>query len=103
MKGAILTDDNLLSNEMKINLQMLCALILNGVGGKVHDVDVVTVDESAVQCDVGACSSCKSWRNQMASATPLVMARYSTLVLKREMIVCRLADQETRLSPRNTT
>jgi hypothetical protein len=50
MKGAILTDGNLLSNEMKINLQMLCVLILNWVGGKIHDVDVVTVDESAVRC-----------------------------------------------------
>jgi hypothetical protein len=45
-----LTDGNLLSNEMKINLQMLCALILNRVGGKVHDADVVAVDESAVRC-----------------------------------------------------
>jgi hypothetical protein len=41
------TDGNLLSDEMKINLHILLALMLNGVGGEVHDDDVVTVDESA--------------------------------------------------------
>jgi hypothetical protein len=44
-----LTDDNLLSDEMKINLHMLRALMLNGVGGEVHGTDVVTVDESAAR------------------------------------------------------
>jgi hypothetical protein len=47
MEDVDLTDDNLLSNEIKINLHMLHALMLNGVGGEVHDTDVVTVDESA--------------------------------------------------------
>jgi hypothetical protein len=42
-----LTNDNLLSDEMKINLHMLRALMLNGVSGEVHSDDVVTVDESA--------------------------------------------------------
>jgi hypothetical protein len=49
MEDADLTDDNLLLNEIKINLHMLRALMLNGVGGKVHDTDVVTVDESAAR------------------------------------------------------
>jgi hypothetical protein len=47
MEDADLTDDNLLSNEMNINLHMLRALMLNGVGGEVHGADVVAVDESA--------------------------------------------------------
>jgi hypothetical protein len=33
MKGADLTDGNLLSNKMKINLYMLGVLMLNEVGG----------------------------------------------------------------------
>jgi hypothetical protein len=33
MEDADLTDDNLLSDKMKINLHMLGALMLNGVGG----------------------------------------------------------------------
>jgi hypothetical protein len=49
MEDADLTDGNLLSDEMKINLHMLHALMLNGVGGEVHDADVVAVDESAAQ------------------------------------------------------
>jgi hypothetical protein len=47
MEDADLTDDNLLSDEIKINLHMFRALMLNGVGGEVHGVDVVAVDESA--------------------------------------------------------
>jgi hypothetical protein len=47
MKDADLTDGNLLSDKMKINLHMLDALMLNGVGGEVHGADIVTVDKSA--------------------------------------------------------
>jgi hypothetical protein len=47
MDDADLADDNLLSNKIKINLHMLGALILNGVGGEVHGVDVVAVDKGA--------------------------------------------------------
>ena len=46
MEDADLTDGNLLSDEMKINLHMLRALMLNGVGG---GADVVAVDESAAR------------------------------------------------------
>jgi hypothetical protein len=49
MEDADLTDGNLLSDEMEINLHMLRALMLNGVGGEVHGADVVTVDESATR------------------------------------------------------
>jgi hypothetical protein len=42
-----LIEGNLLSDEMKINLHMLRALMLNEVSGEVHDADVVLVDESA--------------------------------------------------------
>jgi hypothetical protein len=49
MEDVDLTDGNLLSDEMKINLHMLRALMLNGVGGEVHGTDVVTVDESAAR------------------------------------------------------
>jgi hypothetical protein len=44
-----LTDDNLLSDKMKINLHMLGALMLNGVGGEVHDADVVAVDKCVLR------------------------------------------------------
>jgi hypothetical protein len=49
MEDMDLTDGNVLSNEMKINLQRLRALMLNGVGGEVHDADAVAIDESAVR------------------------------------------------------
>jgi hypothetical protein len=49
MEDADLTDGNLLSNKMKINLHMLGALMLNEVGGEVHGADVVTVDKGALR------------------------------------------------------
>jgi hypothetical protein len=47
MENADLTDGNLLSDKMKINLYMLGALMLNGIGGEVHGADVVVVDNGA--------------------------------------------------------
>jgi hypothetical protein len=47
MEDADLTDGNLLSDKIKINLHMLGVLMLNGVGGEVHGADIVTVDEGA--------------------------------------------------------
>jgi hypothetical protein len=47
MEDADLADVNLLSDKMKINVHMLGVLMLNGVGGEVHGVDVVAVDKGA--------------------------------------------------------
>jgi hypothetical protein len=44
-----LNDVKLLSNKMEINLHMLSALMLDGVGGEVHDIDVVMVDKGALR------------------------------------------------------
>jgi hypothetical protein len=48
MEDADFTNDNLLTNEVKIYHDMLCAVILNGVGGEVISVDVDIVDGSAL-------------------------------------------------------
>jgi hypothetical protein len=47
MEDADLTDGDLLSDKMEINLYMLGTLMLNRVGGEVHGDDVVTVDKGA--------------------------------------------------------
>jgi hypothetical protein len=47
MEDADLTDGNLLSDKMKINLHMLGVLMLNRVGGYVHNADIVAVDKCA--------------------------------------------------------
>jgi hypothetical protein len=49
MEYVHLTDGDSLSEKIKINLHMFGALILNGVGGEVHDADIVIVDESALR------------------------------------------------------
>jgi hypothetical protein len=47
MEDVDLTDGNLLSDKIKINLHMLGALMPNGVGGEVHGADIVIVDKCA--------------------------------------------------------
>jgi hypothetical protein len=41
-------DGNVLVDKVKINLNMLGALVLNGVGGEVDDADVVAVNQSGL-------------------------------------------------------
>jgi hypothetical protein len=101
MEDADLANDNILSDKMKINLHMLSALMLNGVGGEVHDADVVTVDKGAPRR--WGLELVEQLSQPSGSATPLATARYSALALERETMVCHLADQETKLSPRNTS
>jgi hypothetical protein len=49
MQDADITDGNTFPDEVEVDLDMLCALVLNGVGGEVDDTDVVAVDESALR------------------------------------------------------
>jgi hypothetical protein len=76
MEDADLADDNLLSDKMKINLHMLGALMLNGVGGEVHGADVIAVDKGASRRRVW--SSWSSCHSQVTSTTQLATAQYST-------------------------
>jgi hypothetical protein len=48
MKNPNITDSHPVTNETQVNLHMLRPLMLNRVGGEVHDADVVTVDECAL-------------------------------------------------------
>jgi hypothetical protein len=45
MKDANITKSNALLNKMKIDLHMLGALMLNGVGEHIDNTDVVTIDQ----------------------------------------------------------
>jgi hypothetical protein len=95
------TGSDTFEHEVQVDLHMFRALMLHGVGGEVDRADVVAVDEGGA-LGGGLWSSWRSWRSQEASATPLATARYSASALERETTGCRLADQETRLAPRNT-
>ena len=43
MQYLLIIDGNLLSNKVKINLNVLCALMLDWVGGHVGSTNVVTI------------------------------------------------------------
>jgi hypothetical protein len=39
---------NVLADKVKINLNMIGALVLNGVGGEVDGADIILVDQSGL-------------------------------------------------------
>jgi hypothetical protein len=47
MKNAEMTNSNTLPNKVKIDLYVLGALMLSGVGTHVDSTNVVTIDQSA--------------------------------------------------------
>jgi hypothetical protein len=49
VQDADITDGNAFPDEVEVDIDMLCALMLNGVGGEVNGADVVAVDDSALR------------------------------------------------------
>jgi hypothetical protein len=94
------TFSDTLADEVWVDLHMLRALMLHGIGGEVDRADVVAVDEGGTLR--GLWSSWSSWCMQEASATSLPKVWYSASMLERDMTSYRLVAQETRLVPRNT-
>jgi hypothetical protein len=47
MQDANITDGNVFPDEVKVDLNMLCALVLNRVGGEIEGANVVAVDNRA--------------------------------------------------------
>jgi hypothetical protein len=48
VQNADITDGNTFPDEVEVDLDMLCMLVLNEIGGELDDARVVTVDESAI-------------------------------------------------------
>jgi hypothetical protein len=48
MKNSSLSESNPIADKMKINLDMLGPLMLNGVVGEVHGADVVAVHDGGL-------------------------------------------------------
>jgi hypothetical protein len=49
VQGADITDDHAFPHKVEVDLDMLHALVLNGVGGEVDGADIFTVDEGALR------------------------------------------------------
>jgi hypothetical protein len=49
MQDADITDGNAFADKVKVDLDMLCTLVLNNIGGEVDSTDVITVDKSALE------------------------------------------------------
>jgi hypothetical protein len=48
MQDVDITDSHAFPHKVEVDLKILHALMLNGIGGEVDDADVVTVDEGAL-------------------------------------------------------
>jgi hypothetical protein len=49
VQDADITDGNVFPDEVEVDLDILCTLMLNGVGREVDDIAVVALDKSALQ------------------------------------------------------
>jgi hypothetical protein len=49
VQDADITDDHAFSHKVEIEMDMLRALMLNGIGEEIDDSDVVVVDEGALR------------------------------------------------------
>jgi hypothetical protein len=47
MKNSHIPNGDTLVDKVEVELNMLRALVLDGVGGEVHDIDIVAVDKSS--------------------------------------------------------
>jgi hypothetical protein len=48
VQDADITDGHTFPHKVEVDLNMLHALMLNGIGGEVDNIDVVAVDEGAL-------------------------------------------------------
>jgi hypothetical protein len=48
MQDVDMTDGHTFVHKVQDDLDMLCALVLNGVGGELDSADIVAVDEGAL-------------------------------------------------------
>ena len=48
MEDPNIADSDPVANEVQVDLHMLRPLMLNGIGGEIHDADVVAVNERAL-------------------------------------------------------
>jgi hypothetical protein len=48
MQDADINDGHAFPHKVEVDLNMLCTLALNGVGGELDGIDVVAVDEGAL-------------------------------------------------------
>jgi hypothetical protein len=84
MQDLDVTKGNALIDEVEVNLNMLCMLVLNRVAGHVHRTDVVTIHHCGKVKRV--CNSSRSWCSQVALVTALATAWYSVFALGQEIV-----------------
>jgi hypothetical protein len=49
VQDADITDGHTFPHKVEVNLDMLHALMLNGIGGEIDGADVVVIDENALR------------------------------------------------------
>jgi len=96
MQDPNLSQSHLLANKMNINLDVLCATMMDGISSHIYSTNVVIVDNSSL--GEGNMKLLK----QLTQPTTLSnnMCNCPIFSLERETVVWRLEDQDTKLSPR---
>jgi hypothetical protein len=84
MQNADVPQRNTISNEMKVDLNVFGALVLDWIRGHVHSTDIVAEDNCSTE--QGSVELLEKLAEQLASATALATPRYSASALERETV-----------------
>nr|GEX55831.1 hypothetical protein [Tanacetum cinerariifolium] len=99
MENTNMTSCNHITDEMNVDLNVFCPLMLNRVGRHVT-LTLSLVNQGSSRKRI--CNSRRRLRIHAVFATTLATPQYSASALEREMMCCRLADHDKILSSRNT-
>ena len=103
MKNSNVTNSNPFPYEVKVNLHMFRALMLNRVGIKVNCTDIVAINQSRLGKRIvellEKLSKPGGLSNSIGDSPILSLC---TAALERETVVWRLDDQEIKLPPKKT-
>lgn len=103
MQYSNVTECHFVTYKVYVYLNMFGALVLDWIGWKIDGTDIIAEDKSVMLERLLQLK--EDWRRlhtQVVSTTALATTLYTASALDREVVACRLDDQETRLSPKNT-
>jgi hypothetical protein len=100
MKNTNFAKSHLLANEVDADLDVLGTAVVDRVGCHVDSANVIAVDDySNLQRNI---EFLKKLPQPATLGDDVSIARCSASALDRDTVVCRLDDQDTRLSPKKT-
>lgn len=95
------TKSKLIANKVCVYFHVLGMLMMNRIGPEVDYIHIITIQMASL--GRGQQSSARSWQSQVVPATTLATARYSALVLEREVVAYQEPGDKSRANEHTIT